>query len=43
MGNFLSTAQKHNRRSFEHNRPGPKIDDTHTHIAIYAHRELTGL
>ena len=23
MGNFLSTAQKHNRQNFEHNRPGP--------------------
>ena len=23
MGNFLSTAQKHNRKNFAHNRPGP--------------------
>ena len=23
MGNFLSTAQKHNRKMFEHNRLGP--------------------
>ena len=23
IGNFLSTAQKHNRQNFEHNRPGP--------------------
>ena len=25
MGNFLSTAQKHNRQNFEHNRQGPSF------------------
>ena len=25
VGNFLSIAQKHNRKNFEHNRPGPTI------------------
>ena len=28
IGIFLSTAQKHNRQNFEHNRPGPTQDST---------------
>ena len=40
MGNFLSTAQKHNRYSFKCNRPGPthNTHTTHTHTEpIKAH------
>ena len=43
MGKFLSTAQKHNMQTFEHNRPGPRdiiwieyvTKDINVYVCVY--------